>query len=173
MKFNKDSKLMKISAYGQGYYSSAEAYGEIFIPYETYLKNKDALKNKLSVYVGELDGKHSEVECDIEFEEWSISDILKTRYESYKDGEDIDEDVYHRVCSVLKLSNEQGLELNNFNSKLWELDKFYEYEDVEVILKDNTEIQNVIVPKGTKINFTQKSNNVIPNNWEFEYKLSL
>ena len=44
MKFNKDSKVVRISAFARGNYSGATAYGELYIPYEYYEKRKRKIK---------------------------------------------------------------------------------------------------------------------------------
>jgi len=76
MKFNKDSKVVCIFASAEAYHSGATAYGELYIPYEYYKKNEEKLE-KLTVYVHELDGKHSEIECEMDFGIYTIEYILK------------------------------------------------------------------------------------------------
>ncbi len=56
-----------ISAYAQGYYSGKTYTEEIPVSREFFNKYEDKLRN-MSLYIGELDGKHSEVECNIDFE---------------------------------------------------------------------------------------------------------
>lgn len=172
MKFNKDSKIIRVSAYAEGYYSGATAYGELYIPHEFYEKHKETL-SELSLYVGELDGKHSEVRCDIEFEEITITDILRMENTPYEQDHDIDEDVFYRFCRVLSLSDEEGLVVNNFSNEILSLEKMPIIEKIHFDLALNTLIDGHIVPKGTAIEFDKVLDNKISDNWswEFDWKL--
>jgi len=172
MKFNKNSKIVRVSAYAEGYYSGATAYGELYIPHEFYEENKEKLSN-LEVYVGELDGKHSEVECDTKFETITIEDILKMENTSYKQDKDIDESVYYRFCKILELSNEESDIINDFSNAVLGLDKILETEEVKFNLSKDTVIDDVLVPKGTLIHFTKDTGNKVSDNWVWEFNFKI
>ena len=64
MKENIDVLVVGIEGYG--YYSDAEAGGYAAIPIKILEKyNVDLDKFEFEFYVGEVDGKHSETECDV------------------------------------------------------------------------------------------------------------
>ena len=172
MKFNKDSKIVKVSAYAEGYYSGATAYGELYIPYEFYEENKEKLSN-LEVYVSELDGKHSEVECDTEFKTITIEDILKIENTLYEQDRNIDESVYYRFCKILELSNEEGDIINDFSNAVLELNKILETEEIKFNLSKDTIIDDILVPKNTLIQFVKNTGNEVPDNWKWEFDFKI
>lgn len=68
-----------ISACAEGYYSGQTYTEEVPVSREFFNKYEDKLRN-MSLYIGELDGKHSEVECDIDFEfleEGEFKDLIQ------------------------------------------------------------------------------------------------
>ena len=172
MKFNKNSKIIRVSAYAKGYYSGATAYGELYIPYEFYKENKEKLSH-LTVYVSELDGKHSEISCDIEFEEIIVSDILRMSNEPYKQDRDVDEKLFYRFCDTLCLSDEESDIINDFSNELLSLEKVFSTEEVKFNLSKDTVIDDVLVPKDTEIKFNKNTGNKISDNWtwEFDFKI--
>ena len=172
MKFTKDSKIVRLSAYGEGCYSGATAYGELYIPYEFY-KNHENKLNDLTVYVAELDGKYSEVMCDIEFETIPVSDILKMESTSYDEDNDIDENVFYRFCDVLELDDEQSEIVNSFHNELLELEKYFIIEDFQIVLSKDTMINEILVPKETLVKFTKDTKNKIPEDWSWEFDWNL
>jgi len=172
MKFNKNSKIVKVSAYAEGYYSGAIAYGELYIPHEFYEENKEKLSN-LTVYVSELDGKHSEVSCDIEFEEIIVSDVLEMTNEPYEQDRDIDEKLFYRFCDTLCLSDEGSDIINDFSNGILSLEKVFTTEKIKFNLSKDTIIDDVLVPKGTLIHFTKNTGNKVSDDWvwEFDFKI--
>jgi len=172
MKFNKDSKIVKVSAYAEGYYSGATAYGELYIPHEFYEENKEKLSN-LEVYVGELDGKHSEVECDIEFEEITVLDILEMTNDPYNQDRNIDEKLFYRFCDTLCLSDEESDINNDFSNGILSLEKVFTTEEIKFNLSKDTVIDNVLVPKGTLIHFTKDTGNKVLDDWVWEFNFNI
>ena len=76
-----DVVALEINLYASGYYSGAEYNESIMILKDDFIKlfsaygvTPDTLKS-LSVYCGELDGKHSEVYGDVGVEFWTKSDL--------------------------------------------------------------------------------------------------
>lgn len=173
MIFNKDSKIVRISACAEGYYSGATAYGELYIPIDFYEEHKDVLKD-LEIYVGELDGKHSESECSVEFDTLTITDILRMENTPYEQDRNLDNTVVEDVVYSLKL---QDAELNRnaikilkgFHNELLCLEKFYLIDDISFNLSQDTIIEGNLVPQGTKISYTIESTKKIPEDWNWEY----
>ena len=59
--------IVKINGYACGYYSESEWEEEIYLLEEDYEKIKEAVLST-TVCIGELDGKHSQTDADIEIE---------------------------------------------------------------------------------------------------------
>lgn len=167
MKFNLNSEIVRISAYGEGYYSGATAYGEAYLPKEIYDLHKEQLCD-LSVYVGDLDGKHSEVECDIDFETLKMRDLLLEDSNTNDYDREIDDDIIYRICKFINMPH---VELSKFNNAITLLEKYPEFEEVEITLTNDTTIEETLVPKGTKIVFERKSTNKVNENWSFEFDI--
>jgi hypothetical protein len=172
IKFNKDSKIIRVSAYAEGYYSKATAYGELYIPYEFYQEHIEKIE-ELTCYVGELDGKYSEVECDIKFEEVSIFEIMKMEYAPYEQDKNIDESVFFRVCSLLKLNDEQSEIINNFSNAVLRLEKLSETESFAIILTKDTIIENTKVPKNTIIKYEICNEKELSEDWEWQFNWNI
>ena len=169
MKFNKESKIVKISAFAEGCYSGATAYGELYMPYDFYLKNKENLGD-LVVYVGELDGKHSEVECDIDFEEMIIHEYLSSSSTDYDEYDNtIDEHLYFKLCDIFNLNDEQGDVLSGFSNTIDGLEKINNIEVIEITLTKDTNIENINIKEGTVICFEKNDKKEITENWNFEF----
>lgn len=69
-------ELAKISANAEGYYSGQTYIEEYFLRKESYDKLKEHI-DKIEIYVYELDGKHSEVEADVDTEIYTEEELLK------------------------------------------------------------------------------------------------
>jgi len=78
--------FVNICVYAMGYHSGAEYQENIAIRRETYEKLKKDLE-ELSIYIGELDGKHSSCEADIEFQELFEDDFIYARSNSENSGD--------------------------------------------------------------------------------------
>lgn len=70
--------LIKINVYGEGYHSGAEYNETIFLLEEDYKLLSENLQDK-EIYLGELDGKHSEVMGEIDVE--IISEDCQLNYD--------------------------------------------------------------------------------------------
>ena len=70
--------LIKINVYGEGYHSGAEYNETIFLLEEDYKLLSENLQDK-EIYLGELDGKHSEVMGEIDVE--IISEACQLNYD--------------------------------------------------------------------------------------------
>lgn len=166
MKFTPSSKLVRISAYTEAYYSGATAYGEIYIPEEIFEKHKGNLLN-ITMYVYELDGKHSETECNIDFANLSLSELLANGSSSYEHSHSVClyERLIEEVCDLVDVDYETLL---SFNEKL-PIGLFPEAEKCKIVLKDTHTIEGILLHEGTLIHF-EKKNPPIPNDyvWEFD-----
>lgn len=172
MLFTKDSKIVKISAFGEGYYSGAKAYGEIYLPYEFFEKHEDILKT-LYICVGELDGKHSEVECDVEFDTLMVEDILKFENDSDEYDRNLNETISNRIGNLLDMSYSESRIFYNFSSELLKLEKINTSNENIVTLTTDTVIENVIVPKGSLVTYTIFSKKPISDDWTWEINFEM
>ena len=112
--------LIKIGVYAEGYYSGQTYSEEYFIKEESYNRLKKEIDN-IDIYIGELDGKHSEIEADIEIESYTEEELLRKNIETTQDGD-------YLLCNLEKIYNEIGLnitkELNKINNYLNTLDTY-------------------------------------------------
>ena len=79
-------ELVKLSCYGEGYYSGATYYETIFLLKEDYEKLNWDLSEE-EVWLGELDGKHSEVYGDVYVNEISEEEQENYNFETDDDGD--------------------------------------------------------------------------------------
>lgn len=88
-----DGKFTIITAFAEGYYSGQTYLENVVMTNEFYEKNKEVL-DEISLYIGELDGKHSEVECYIEIDEMDGNTL-----------QDLEENdgcrLYEKICDEL------------------------------------------------------------------------
>lgn len=110
-------ELVKIGAYAEGYYSGQSYEEDIFITKESYEKFKEDI-DSIEIYIYELDGKHSEVEADLEIEELTEEDLLTLDLDKMNDGEDL----YYKLKRIfennnLSLNEEMG-KIDDYLSKL-------------------------------------------------------
>ena len=94
--------IVRISAYACGYHSDAEYEEDIFITKDFY----EIIKNKvegLEFYIGELDGKHSETEADIEVTEYTEEELLTTS--DLLDNSSDNNSLYYELEYLLKDNN--------------------------------------------------------------------
>lgn len=171
LKLNKESKIAKVEVTAQGSYSSAIAYGEVYLPYELYEAAKDIVDN-YTTYADELDGKHSASESDTpvikemtleelvhekEFNDYTvylteiIEDELGMAIDEYLEGSELEVDIVN---------------LRKLSKKVSELKR--EYTDgakgrlAEEIKVSNVEVggvlQDVVIPAGTIVDLTVKAN---------------
>ena len=123
--------------------------------------------------MGELDGKHSEVECDIEFKTITIEDILKMENTSYEQDREIDESVYYRFCDTLCLSDEGSDIINDFSNGILSLEKVFTTEEIKFNLSKDTVIDDVLVLKGTLIHFRKDTGNKVLDDWVWEFNFNI
>lgn len=87
--------IVKLNVYAEAYYSGATYEEDVVISKSLYEKIKTELdeydsennENARGVYVGELDGKHSEVEGDLSVEVYSEEEIADCSWDLNEDGD--------------------------------------------------------------------------------------
>jgi predicted nucleic acid-binding Zn-ribbon protein len=138
-------KLKEIRCSAEGYHSKATYNESVFVKLETYEKIKDDLAN-VEMWIDDLDGKHSDVEADIDIHDSSIDDVLKATqdddYLNYEiktiyDKYDIDFDVeYDEIRALAKELAEKHIIVNVVDNAYD--DDEYDSETLEI--DGNTEL---------------------------------
>ena len=123
-------ELVKISAGACGYYSDATYEDNIFIRKETYEKVKEDVEN-IEIYIYELDGKHSEVEAEIDITEYTEEDLATKKINDSCDGEKL----YYELEEIFEKYNlDLSKEINIAEDYLKTLDKL---TTVEFTIKES------------------------------------
>lgn len=116
--------LVKISIYAEGYYSGQTYTEEYFIKEESYNILKEKIDNT-NIFIGDLDGKHSEVEATLNINEYSEEDILNNNIETERDGDSLLwklEEIYKSIgLDIYK-------EIDEVNNYLSSLDTYITFE---------------------------------------------
>ena len=105
--------IVKLNVYAEAYYSGATYEEDVIISKSLYEKIKTDLdeynsennENARGVYVGELDGKYSEVEGDLSVEIYSEDDIADCNWNLNEDGDML----YYKVKDIC---DEKDLDLD-------------------------------------------------------------
>lgn len=105
--------IVKLNVYAEAYYSGGTYEEDVIISKSLYEKIKTDLdeynsennENARGVYVGELDGKHSEVEGDLSVEIYSEDDIADCNWNLNEDGDML----YYKVKDIC---DEKDLDLD-------------------------------------------------------------
>ena len=87
--------IVKLNVYAEAYYSGATYEEDVVISKNLYEKIKTELdeydsennENARGVYVGELDGKHSEVEGDLSVKVYSEDEVADCSWDLNEDGD--------------------------------------------------------------------------------------
>lgn len=147
--FNNNTKLAKVNAYATGYYSQAETSGHIYLPVEIYEKYKRTI-DKTSIYVSELDGKHSQTEADIEVQIDTLENFVNDReYDSYNNLLDSIADY---------VADSLGSDVNDTISEFTELiDKLAKKERMYVVTDKPVTINGTEIPANVKLEFLVKT----------------
>lgn len=120
--------ITNINFYAEGYYSGQTYEENLRIRTEVYEKLKDEI-NSIKCYVGDLDGKHSEVEGDIEVEHYIEEDILHCSWDLSNDGKKL----YYELKRIFdKYNLNLNEELNMVGDYLSSLDT---YIDITISIK--------------------------------------
>lgn len=96
--------IVKLNVYAEAYYSGATYEEDVVISKSLYEKIKTELdeydsennENARGVYVGELDGKHSEVEGDLSVEVYSEEEITDCSWDLNEEGDCL----YYKVKDI-------------------------------------------------------------------------
>lgn len=151
MKFNKDTKLVKIDAHAIGYYSNTEAYGQIYIVEEIYNKNKSILDN-LQMSVNGLDGKHSNVDCYTEIEKGTLKYFVNTYiFAGEGDHKNIDDTLSECVQKVLNIETSKAKKLIELTKKIIDMSRIIQKT---ITLTNDTILENNEIPEGTRLTYS-------------------
>lgn len=123
--------IVKLNVYAEAYYSGATYEEDVVISKSLYEKIKTELdeydsknnENARGVYVGELDGKHSEVEGDLSVEIYSEDEIAGCSWDLNEDGDIL----YYKVkdiCDEKDLDLDEDIE--NVKEYLKNVDSYVE-----------------------------------------------
>lgn len=96
--------IVKLNVYAEAYYSGATYEEDMIISKSLYEKIKTELdeydsennENARGIYVGELDGKHSEVEGDLSVGIYSENEVADFSWDLNKDGNNL----YYKVKDI-------------------------------------------------------------------------
>ena len=105
--------IVKLNVYAEAYYSGAVYEEDVVISKSLYEKIKTELdeynsennENASGIYVGELDGKHSEVEGDLYIEVYSEDEVADCDWNLNEDGDRL----YYKVKDIC---DEKNLDLD-------------------------------------------------------------
>ncbi len=123
--------IVKLNVYAEAYYSGATYEEDVVISKSLYEKIKTELdeydsknnENARGVYIGELDGKHSEVEGDLSVEIYSEDEIAGCSWDLNEDGDIL----YYKVkdiCDEKDLDLDEDIE--NVKEYLKNVDSYVE-----------------------------------------------
>lgn len=105
--------IVKLNVYAEAYYSGATYEEDVVISKNLYEKIKTDLdeydsennENARGIYVGGLDGKHSEVEGDLSVEIYSEDEVVNCSWDLNEDGDML----YYKVKDIC---DEKDLDLD-------------------------------------------------------------
>lgn len=105
--------IVKLNVYAEAYYSGATYEEDVVISRNLYEKIKTELdeydsennENARGVYVGELDGKHSEVEGDLSVKVYSEDEVADCSWDLNEDGDML----YYKIKDIC---DEKDLDLD-------------------------------------------------------------
>lgn len=114
--------LVNINVYAEACYSNAKYEENISIRKDTYDKLENDLKT-LDVYISELDGKHSEVKADIDFQTFLEDEIEYAYSEDLKDSGDVAYWAINEIFNKNNMNLEEEVQvvenyLNNLDLKI-------------------------------------------------------
>lgn len=90
------SKYVQVSVFGEGYHSGTEYWEGVILTKEIWEKIKDEIGDTISL--GELDGKHSDVQGTIDVDFLSEDD-MKEESDCENDGDDL----YYEIINAMRL----------------------------------------------------------------------
>lgn len=120
-------ELVKIDVYGEAYYSGSVYREERWLTKDTYEKIKDEIPAE--IYLGELDGKHSEVLGEVGVFDYNHEDLISLNpLDLEEDGDELWEVISNLCLEVGVNYTVEGLKIQNY---LLSLDS-YVYHQVKV-----------------------------------------
>ena len=123
--------IVKLNVYAEAYYSGATYEEDVVISKNLYEKIKTELdeydsennENASGIYVGELDGKHSEVEGDLSVEIYSEDEVGDYSWDLNEDGDNL----YYKVKDICDEKNlDLDKDIENVKEYLKNIDSYVE-----------------------------------------------
>lgn len=123
--------IVKLNVYAEAYYSGATYEEDVVISKNLYEKIKTELdeydsennENASGIYVGELDGKHSEVEGDLSVEIYSEGEVGDYSWDLNEDGDNL----YYKVKDICDEKNlDLDKDIENVKEYLKNIDSYVE-----------------------------------------------
>ena len=123
--------IVKLNVYAEAYYSGATYEEDVVISKNLYEKIKTELdeydsennENASGIYVGELDGKHSEVEGDLSVEIYSEDEVGDYSWDLNED----EDSLYYKVKDICDEKNlDLDKDIENVKEYLKNIDSYVE-----------------------------------------------
>lgn len=150
-----ETVIVKLEYYARADYSSADAFGEVYIPIEVYEENKDFI-DKLKVIAYGLDGQYSEIYGEPNvvintLRAFMLNTDIKMDYSSDY-TKDLSDDILFKLSEGLsKLNLNYIYKLSSEVKLLWgELNEEYELNK-QLIVNKELEIDGILIPMGSII----------------------
>lgn len=147
---SKNTKLIRISAYTEGEYSKAVVYGERFLSYDNDMLDKVESFNDTEIWIWDLNRKRSDVDTKlkIKVEVLTLQELAEVGQVN-KDNRNVEK--YITDFLLGDLEDVEKKKINEFTSKINEI---LEQTRINVVLTNDTEIGEYVIPKGTEVSFT-------------------
>lgn len=121
-------KYISLSVDFQAYYSGATYFEEVFLPLELWDEIKEDFRDY--VYLGEMDGKHSDSQSDIDIKEVTEDELKNRIFPKYYDGECL----FEHVCEYIDWDKNDDDYLLNIQS---EVEALSEVEEMTIKFNKN------------------------------------
>ena len=116
--------LVKVGIYAEGDYSGQTYTEEYFIKEESYNRLKEKIDN-FDIYIGDLDGKYSEIESNIKIKKYTEEELCSNNIDIIQDSDDL-------LYNLEKIYNKIGL---NITKELDEINKYLNKIDTYITFK--------------------------------------
>lgn len=173
MKITKNTKIVMITAYGEAYYSGSVAYGRFYMPLDAYEKYQENI-DEVRVFAFELDGKHSEMELDIDFEHMTVGDILLNGHEDVDCNADYSDCLCESIEDALyeDISEPYRKRLVNFDLEMHRLSPLKKTVTKKVTLPVDITVGEDVIKKETEVAISYEKTTSDIDFWSMEIDLS-
>lgn len=130
-------EYMRLSVDAEAYHSGSTYTEEVFVPLDVWESIKDNVQ--MFIYIGGLDGKHSEVKADIEADTWNEEQLAGYRAFTSNDGERL----YDHICEYL---NYDTYDDEDFLVTQKEVENYCQFETLTIKInkKQKEEVMQVL-----------------------------